>query len=77
MNNSRHAIGRPRLAFSQEPAGAVDAVTPERDPVDALASDRARVTQLLALPESRRTPETSRSTPRSGGSRPSAPRPTS
>ena len=58
MNNSRHAIGRPRLAFSQEPAGAVDAVTPERDPVDALASDRARVTQLLALPESRRTPET-------------------
>ncbi|MFM7043634.1 MAG: PSD1 and planctomycete cytochrome C domain-containing protein [Planctomycetaceae bacterium] len=58
MNNSRHAIGRPRLSFSEEPAGSVDAVTPERDPVDALASDKARVTRLLALPESQRTPET-------------------
>jgi len=56
MNNSRHAIGRPRLAVAGTPGIAADPVTPKADPVDASERQRARVTELLAKPEADRTP---------------------
>jgi mono/diheme cytochrome c family protein len=55
MNNSRHAIGRPRLAVAAVPGIAAEPVTRTQDPVDVARSQQARVTQLLAKPEAERT----------------------
>ena len=56
-NNSRHAIGRPRLAVAAVPGLAAEPVTPKHDPIDASGRQRARVTAILAKPEADRTPE--------------------
>ena len=57
MNNSQHAIGRPRLAVAAVPGIAAEPVTPKHDPIDASRIQRSRVTALLAKPEADRTPE--------------------
>ena len=56
-NNSRHAIGRPRLAVAAVPGLAAEPVTPKQDPIDTSGRQRARVTALLAKPEADRTAE--------------------
>ena len=56
LNNTRHAIGRPRLAVAGVPGIAAEPVTATHDPADAAGRQRARVTALLATPEADRSP---------------------
>lgn len=55
MNNSKHAIGRPRLAVAAVPGEEVEPVTVDRDPLGTDCDARARVTELLAKPAAERT----------------------
>ena len=55
MNNTRHSIGRPRIAFAAAPVETVEPVTADRDPVNADGEPRRRVTELLAKPVAERT----------------------
>ena len=57
MNNSQHAIGRPRLAVAAVPGIAAEPVTPKHDPIDASLIQRTRVTALFAKPDADRTLE--------------------
>jgi len=55
MNNTKHAIGRPRISAGAIRGGPVDPVTAEHDPLDADREARGRVSELLATPAADRT----------------------
>jgi hypothetical protein len=55
MNNSRHAIGRPRLSAAAVPGLPADPPLSERDPVAGNAAAAARAAELFAKPAAGRT----------------------